>query len=696
MFLAVLQFIFISSGFLSLSFDFDLGIAKHFFDLREITAAGAISLCCLIFCCFQEEKKWQILAFGFCSVCLVFLTYFSFSSSLLINKFIFVTNIIKLKANYDLLNDGYIVGFLKKTLPLHQGDSESAGASFFYMVPMYLSTVWLGGLNLFNLAVFNAVSSLFALFVFYFFTKRYYGYRIAFISVILFGSSFYFHNFARASSYLGISLLICGLFLLSFYDAFENNKKIIASAFMLMLCFHFYGPLRYLFFMPLMFFPNRYKRKKVLLFYVWFFLFIFPFAWFRMRIGGSFFDEEHVFVYANGYEYGESLVTYLDKMSAVFDLKAFVKGFFAQIIKNFEFLLSIFNTENLKVNPHHSNLLSFLLFPFLVLGIGVSVKRSSKEIYSILLFLFLCVFVLPFIITSDPVQVRRIMVWPPVIFLFIGIGVDTAINMLDNKYMKKIIFLFVALVLSLHIVKEVRNVFYFIPKRTPRLEFFYEKKVMNNEYRDRSELYKAIDDYFVQGVGEDKIKDMVFKMTTTGDTHVSETVSTVERFLPDVVLPDDNDIFFKQDFLALWGNVGKAFMYQPIKKEGLPSEVSGAPISDSFIVHTFYKQNNDETMLVGDTPVGTLTSPLFIVDKRYFSFLLGGGPTVNERVELLIDGETVIWSNSDFDEGVKKVVWDLYDYRGREARICLVDYSGRPGGFLIVADMQFSNQKETE
>lgn len=693
-FLAIVQLIFLTSGFLSISFNIDFGIAKHFFNKVEMLVACGMSLFVFAIYHLQDVKKWRIISFGFVVVMLVFISSFSFASSLLNNKFIFVTNITKLKENYDLLSDGYIFGFLKNTLPLHQGDSESAGVSFFYMIPMFISTVFFGGLSLFNLAVVNAVGALFALQVYYFFVKKYYGNNVAVVAAVLFGSSYYFQNFLRSSSYLGISLLICGLFLYTFYMAFIDNKKIVLAAFVLMLGFHFYGPLRYFFLMPLLFLPNRHKRKKVLSFYFWFFVFVLPFVLLRLKVGGGIFDEEHVLVYSKGYEYGENFLTYLDKMSAVFNLPLFIKGVFLQIYKNFNLLFSIFNTETLQVNPYHSNLLSFLILPFFIFGFFTSLKKCSKEIYAILLFLFICIVIAPFIITADPVQVRRIMLWPPVVFLFIGVGFNDLINLSKNTKIKNIILILCFTIFSFHIIKEVRNIFYFIPKRAAQLEFFYDKKVMKNDIKEKDEIYKLIDRYFATGVNKAQIDDIVFKKTTEGESNLKETVSVVERFLPDVVLPDDNDVFFKRDFFALWGSVGDAFVHQPIKKEGLPADVIIGETNDSLIIHTFYKQNNSETQLVGDDPIGTFTSPLFIVDKRYFSFLLGGGPTVNERVELLVGGEVVMWNNSDYDKGVKKVVWDLKPYKGREARICLVDYSGRPGGFLVVADMKFSNQND--
>nr|WP_324613826.1 GH32 C-terminal domain-containing protein [Streptomyces sp. DSM 15324] len=95
-------------------------------------------------------------------------------------------------------------------------------------------------------------------------------------------------------------------------------------------------------------------------------------------------------------------------------------------------------------------------------------------------------------------------------------------------------------------------------------------------------------------------------------------------------------------------------------------------------VHGFQGSGLVNTFLDGDAATGTLTSPEFTVDRRYLTFLIGGGnhpadspnPTA---LELLVDGQVVRSATGKDAEALETASWDLHDLAGRKARIRVVD-----------------------
>lgn len=687
----LMQFIFIASGYLALEFSFDFGIPSGLFDRTDLIVAFSLGTLFCAFSFIEYEQRGRFLLFGSSMFAVLLFSYFSFNSSLLINKFIFVTNILRLRENYALFFEGEILDFLHNTLPLHQGDSESAGVSFFYLVPLFLSLFKFGGLSLFNLALVNAFISLFAVFIFFFFVRKYYGNAAATSASLLFSVSYFFQNFIRSSSYMGISLLICVLLLFFFYAALEKKGNIKIAAIFLALGFMFYGPLRYMFFLPLVFLKERGKRKKTLIFYLWFFLFISPFALLRFFKGGAFFDEENIFVYVSGYEYGENIFEYIVKMGANFNPIDFVQAALKQLKNNFALIRSLFNISNLGVNAQHSPLMSGILVPFFLVGFLTILKNRRKLRYFVLLLLFFAVIVLPFFLTADPIQTRRLILWPPVIFLFIGIGVNSVVKFFDNIFLKKLTLLLCVSVLFLYAIQEGRRAVYYLPKRAPLLEFSGLKDVLRDDYDTHKDMRRLIDDYFMAGIDREKIERMGFDMTSLGDSMEAASIAEVARVYPEEIFLGSNEEFFGENFLSHWGVYGDAFSAQPVYKKDVSSHLDISVIDDEKIIDTFYRADGENTVLVGDDPIGTLTSPAFTVTHKYLNFRLSGGYSLNERVELLVDDKVVLWKHLVFGEEHQSVKWDMTPYLGKKARICLVDYSGKPGGYLVVYGFAFSD-----
>ncbi len=76
----------------------------------------------------------------------------------------------------------------------------------------------------------------------------------------------------------------------------------------------------------------------------------------------------------------------------------------------------------------------------------------------------------------------------------------------------------------------------------------------------------------------------------------------------------------------------------------------------------------------GDSSVGTLTSPPFVLGRRFLNFLIGGGRHPGETcINLLIDGKVVRTATGHDDENLDGDGWDVAEFAGRTAVLEIVD-----------------------
>src|SRR5687767_14355535 len=129
---------------------------------------------------------------------------------------------------------------------------------------------------------------------------------------------------------------------------------------------------------------------------------------------------------------------------------------------------------------------------------------------------------------------------------------------------------------------------------------------------------------------------------------------------PAGVLPVGEDgkplnLDFETGTLKDWVATGEAFAKQPIKgdtvaprRSDMKSQHRGEYWIGSFEV-------------AGDKPKGTLTSVAFKVTRPYASFLVGGGPNNETRVELCQGWDHIVfWQTTGFEEeSLRPMVVDL-------------------------------------
>lgn len=95
----------------------------------------------------------------------------------------------------------------------------------------------------------------------------------------------------------------------------------------------------------------------------------------------------------------------------------------------------------------------------------------------------------------------------------------------------------------------------------------------------------------------------------------------------------------------------------------------------------------------GDQTTGKLMSPEFTIETDYISFLIGGGSHRGKTgVNLTVGGYTVRNATGNDDETLDWKSWNVWDLKGKKARIEIVDRSTGGWGHINVDHILFSNK----
>ena len=145
-------------------------------------------------------------------------------------------------------------------------------------------------------------------------------------------------------------------------------------------------------------------------------------------------------------------------------------------------------------------------------------------------------------------------------------------------------------------------------------------------------------------------------------------------FGADQARPDVSIASFEGKDYGDWQATGEAFGAAPASGSvpggmGAVFNYDGAQLVNSFA-------NSDR-----DGAVGTLTSPEFVLERRYLAFSIGGGKFPGETgIDLYVDGEKVASETGLYnvsrqgDEGLARRFWDVDAYQGKKARLVIYDH----------------------
>ncbi|MBI2948576.1 MAG: dehydrogenase [Verrucomicrobia bacterium] len=142
---------------------------------------------------------------------------------------------------------------------------------------------------------------------------------------------------------------------------------------------------------------------------------------------------------------------------------------------------------------------------------------------------------------------------------------------------------------------------------------------------------------------------------------------------------------FEDGTLRDWKAEGKAFEKQPIKGDTVAKR-RGDMKSDhagEYWIGTYE--------IADDDPTGTLSSVPFKVTHPFASFLIGGGSTEQNRVELVrADTQQILFKISGLDsENLRPVVVDLQAHLGKEIFVRVIDHQIGGWGHINFDDFKF-------
>lgn len=153
---------------------------------------------------------------------------------------------------------------------------------------------------------------------------------------------------------------------------------------------------------------------------------------------------------------------------------------------------------------------------------------------------------------------------------------------------------------------------------------------------------------------------------------------------PDVLFAD-----FESETYGDWVATGTAFGPGPAAGT-LPGQMKVGGFRGKRLVNSFHGH---------DGSTGTLTSPEFTVDRKYVSFLIGGGGFAGKTcVDLLVDGKivrTATGPNTEpgGSEDLEPGGWDVGELAGKKARLRVVDDATGGWGHVNLDHVVFTDAK---
>ena len=153
---------------------------------------------------------------------------------------------------------------------------------------------------------------------------------------------------------------------------------------------------------------------------------------------------------------------------------------------------------------------------------------------------------------------------------------------------------------------------------------------------------------------------------------------------PDIVLAD-----FEGKNYGNWKTTGEAFGPGPAQG-ALPNQMAVNGYLGHGLVNSFYG---------GDKATGTLTSPDFTINRKFISFLIGGGGWEGKTcMNLLIDGKIVRTATGPNtkpggSEALEPRSWDVAEFAGKTGQIQIVDNATGGWGHINVDQIVLTDRK---
>ena len=166
----------------------------------------------------------------------------------------------------------------------------------------------------------------------------------------------------------------------------------------------------------------------------------------------------------------------------------------------------------------------------------------------------------------------------------------------------------------------------------------------------------------------------------------SAAKEVIQQPSSDIVFAD-----FETDTYEGWTTTGTAFGIGPQSQATTPGYQGDIGAVGQRWVNSHNTRGGGE-VTSGDRHVGTLTSPVFKIERPLIKFLVGGGNHKDKTcVNLIVDGETVRSQTGYNQNKMRPAEFDVTEYIGREAQIVVVDQFKLGWGNIGVDHIVFSD-----
>ncbi len=146
---------------------------------------------------------------------------------------------------------------------------------------------------------------------------------------------------------------------------------------------------------------------------------------------------------------------------------------------------------------------------------------------------------------------------------------------------------------------------------------------------------------------------------------------------------------FEESDYGMWSVTGEAFGTAPARGT-LPGQMQVGGFNGAGLVNSFTG---------GDNSTGTLTSKEFRIERKFISFLIGGGKNEEQlALHLLIDGKVVRSATGLNDqqggsEALEPSSWDVTELAGKTAKLRIIDEAKGSWGHINVDQIVLTDDR---
>ena len=153
------------------------------------------------------------------------------------------------------------------------------------------------------------------------------------------------------------------------------------------------------------------------------------------------------------------------------------------------------------------------------------------------------------------------------------------------------------------------------------------------------------------------------------------TTLVASAFAADEILIAD----FEKDTYAPWTVTGEAFGPGP-SRGTMPGQMNVDGFKGKGLVNSFFK---------GDDSTGQLASPEFRIERKFITYLIGGGKSDKLALQLLVDGKVIRSATGPNDkpggtEALAPESWSVSEFAGKAATLRIVDDAKGSWGHINV------------